>query len=97
LKCTETAGFRFGVVRRSKPANGSEVSVCTMVGRMSVRFVRPRPTVVVGESTWIGAQKIGPDPSSPARRFATQSSAVRSLSNSATSVVSTAVPRSSSS
>src|SRR6267142_6413840 len=41
-------GLREGVARRSKLALGMLLSICTMVDMMMVRFVRPRPMVLMG-------------------------------------------------
>src|SRR3990172_3374535 len=48
------AGLREGVARRSKVASGMLLSSCTMVDMMMVRFVRPRPMVLVGLSVSMG-------------------------------------------
>src|SRR5438874_7123623 len=47
-------GLRDGVARRSKLARGVAASTCTIVGTMMVKFVRPRPMVLVQLSVSMG-------------------------------------------
>src|SRR5262245_5373333 len=47
-------GLRDGVARRSKLAQGVARSICTIVGTMIVKFVRPRPMVLVQVSVSMG-------------------------------------------
>ncbi len=47
-------GSREGVAPRSKLALGMLLSICTMVDMMIVRFVRPRPMVLMGLSVSMG-------------------------------------------
>src|SRR5437016_12785082 len=47
-------GLRDGGARRSKLARGVAASTCTIVGTMMVKFVRPRPMVLVQLSVSMG-------------------------------------------